>query len=192
MGRDANERGTSRRWIMLAVENSLRRLRTDWIDLYQMHRPDPTTELEETIGTLTDLVHDGKIRCFGSSTSPAHQVVQGQWVSERRNLRRFATEQPPYSLLVRKVEAELLPVLRDYGMGAICWSPLAGGWLSGAFHKRQGATDNEARSNRAKRMPERFDLRPRPIRPSSTLSSRSPSSPKKRERHWHTSRSRSS
>jgi aryl-alcohol dehydrogenase-like predicted oxidoreductase len=109
MGSDVNQRGNSRRWIMLAVEASLRRLGTDWIDLYQMHRPETETELEETIDALSDLVSAGKIRYFGSSTCPPHEVVRGQWISRRRNLRRFATEQPPYSLLARSAEAELLP-----------------------------------------------------------------------------------
>jgi aryl-alcohol dehydrogenase-like predicted oxidoreductase len=158
MGSDPNQRGGSRRWIMLAVENSLRRLQTDWIDLYQMHRPDPQTDLEETIDALSDLVHQGKIRAFGSSTCAPHQVVAGQWISDKRNLRRFATEQPPYSLLARRAEAELLPVLREYGMGVMCWSPLAGGWLSGTFHTRAGVPDNAARAHRASRMPARFDV----------------------------------
>jgi aryl-alcohol dehydrogenase-like predicted oxidoreductase len=155
MGTDPNRRGGSRRWIMLAVEDSLRRLGTEWIDLYQMHRPDPETDVEETIDALTDLVRAGKIRAFGSSTFAPHQVVQAQWASERRKLGRFATEQPPYSLLVRKAEADLLPVCMEYRLGVLCWSPLAGGWLSGSFHTRG---DDEARANRAQRMPSRFDL----------------------------------
>ena len=157
-GPDANQRGTSRRWIMLAVEASLRRLRTDWIDLYQMHRPDPDTDLEDTLAALSDLVQQGKVRYIGSSSAAPHQIVQGQWISDRRNLRRFATEQPPYSLLVRRAEAEALPVMREYGMGVLCWSPLAGGWLSGDFHRRNGVPAEPAQANRARRMPERFDL----------------------------------
>ncbi|MEP7090964.1 MAG: aldo/keto reductase, partial [Nocardioidaceae bacterium] len=102
---DPNQQGNSRRWIVAEVENSLRRLQTDWIDLYQVHRPDPQTDLEETLGALTDLQRAGKIRAFGCSTYPAHQVVEAQWTSERRGLGRFVTEQPPYSLLVRGVEA---------------------------------------------------------------------------------------
>jgi len=158
MGDDPNRRGSSRRWITIAVEDSLRRLGTDWIDLYQMHRPDSDTDVEETIDALTDLVRAGKIRYFGSSTCAPHQVVEAQWASARRNLGRFVTEQPPYSLLVRKAEAELLPVCRQYGLGVLCWSPLAGGWLSGGFHTRDGVDDDVARANRARRMPERFDL----------------------------------
>jgi aryl-alcohol dehydrogenase-like predicted oxidoreductase len=158
MGTDPNRRGASRRWIMLAVEDSLRRLGTDWIDLYQMHRPDSQTELEETIDALTDLVRAGKIRYFGSSTCPPHQIVEAQWVSDRRSLGRFATEQPPYSLLVRKAEAEVLPVCRQYGLGVLSWSPLAGGWLSGSFHTRHGVANDAARARRAGRMPSRFDL----------------------------------
>jgi aryl-alcohol dehydrogenase-like predicted oxidoreductase len=158
MSDDPNHRGGSRRWIMLAVEASLRRLGTDWIDLYQMHRPDSQTELEETIDALSELVRAGKIRSFGSSTFAPHQVVEAQWVSERRGLGRFATEQPPYSLLVRKAEAELLPVCEQYRLGVLCWSPLAGGWLSGGFHTRNGVPDNDARSQRTRRMPARFDV----------------------------------
>jgi aryl-alcohol dehydrogenase-like predicted oxidoreductase len=158
MGPDANHRGNSRRWIVRAVEDSLRRLGTDWIDLYQMHRPEPETDLEETIDALSDLVRAGKIRYFGSSTCAPHQIVQGQWAAARRNLGRFVTEQPPYSLLVRKAEAELLPVCREYGLGVLSWSPLAAGWLSGSFHTRRRADGDRARANRASRMPARFDL----------------------------------
>ncbi len=158
MGVDPNQRGNSRRWIMLAVEDSLRRLGTDWIDLYQMHRPETETELEETLDALNDLVSAGKIRYLGSSTCPPHEVVRAQWISERRNLRRFAAEQPPYSMLARGAEAELLPVCREFGLGVLCWSPLAGGWLSGDFAGRGGAANDAARRNRAARMPERFDM----------------------------------
>ncbi|WP_327582171.1 aldo/keto reductase [Nonomuraea sp. NBC_00507] len=131
MGEGPNERGNSRRWIFQAVENSLRRLGTDWIDLYQIHRPDPDTDIEETLGALTDLVRQGKVRYLGSSTFPAHQIVEAQWASDRRGLERFVCEQPPYSPLVRGIEAGVLPVAEKYGMGVIVWSPLAGGWLSG-------------------------------------------------------------
>ena len=137
---DPNKRGNSRRWIMREVEDSLRRLNTDWIDLYQIHRPDPDTDIEETLGALTDLQRQGKIRAFGSSTFPAHQMVRAQWVSERRGLGRFVTEQPPYSLLVRGIEADVLPVAQEYGMGVLPWSPLAGGWLSGGYRKDKDAT----------------------------------------------------
>src|SRR4051812_8202341 len=132
---DPNMRGNSRRWIIREVENSLRRLDTDWIDLYQVHRPDPDTDVEETLAALTDLQRQGKIRAFGSSTFPAHQMVQAQWVSERRALGRFMTEQPPYSLLVRGIEADVLPVAQEYGIGVLPWSPLAGGWLTGGYPK---------------------------------------------------------
>lgn len=158
MGDDPNQRGNSRRWIMFAVEESLRRLETDWIDIYQVHRPDAETDIEETLEALTDLVRAGKIRYFGSSTFPAYRVVQAQWAAARRNSGRFVTEQPPYSLLVRKIEPELLPVCQEYGMGVLCWSPLAGGWLSGTFHARRGVADDSARAYRAQRMPKRFDL----------------------------------
>ena len=155
MGDDANQQGNSRRWITTEVENSLRRLGTDWIDLYQIHRPDPaTTDIDETLGVLTDLVRAGKIRYFGSSTFPAYQIVEAQWVAKERGRERFRCEQPPYSLLVRGIEADVLPVCEKYGMGVIPWSPLAGGWLSGRYRK-----DREiVQSHRATRAPERFDI----------------------------------
>ena len=133
MGTDRNARGNSRRWVIAEVENSLRRLGTDYIDLYQIHRPDPTCDVEETLSALTDLVHAGKIRYFGSSTFPAHQMVEAQWVSDRRGLLRFVCEQPPYSILARGIERDVLPVAQKYGMGVIPWSPLNGGYLSGKF-----------------------------------------------------------
>jgi aryl-alcohol dehydrogenase-like predicted oxidoreductase len=153
-GGDPNMQGNSRRWIVREVENSLRRLDTDRIDLYQVHRPDPYTDVEETLSALTDLQRQGKIRAFGSSTFPAHQMVQAQWVSERRNLGRFVTEQPPYSLLVRAIEADVLPVAQDYGMGVLPWSPLAGGWLSGGYRKDKDLP----KSRRRNRMAGRFDM----------------------------------
>jgi aryl-alcohol dehydrogenase-like predicted oxidoreductase len=153
-GGDPNQRGNSRRWIVQEVENSLRRLQTDWIDLYQVHRPDTGTDDDETLAALTDLQRQGKIRAFGSSTFPAYRMVEGQWISERRGLGRFVTEQPPYSLLDRSVERDVLPVAERYRMGVIPWSPLAGGWLTGKWRKDQDAPE----TNRAKRMPQRFDL----------------------------------
>lgn len=150
---DPNNRGNSRRWIMKEVENSLKRLQTDWIDLYQVHRPDVDTDDDETIAALTDLQSQGKIRAFGSSTFPAHRIVEGQWISARRGLARFVTEQPPYSLLVRAVEADVLPVAEQYRMGVIPWSPLAGGWLTGRFRKGQAKPD----THRSTMMPARFD-----------------------------------
>jgi aryl-alcohol dehydrogenase-like predicted oxidoreductase len=153
MGDDPNEFGNSRRWIIKEFENSLRRLRTDWIDLYQVHRPEPDTDIDETLGALTDLVRAGKIRYFGSSTFPAWQIVEAQWVAERRSRERFVCEQPPYSILVRAIEADVLPVCERYRMGVIPWSPLAGGWLSGRFRKGVEAT-----SRRAERIPARYDL----------------------------------
>jgi aryl-alcohol dehydrogenase-like predicted oxidoreductase len=153
MGDDPNAQGNSRRWIIRECEASLRRLQTDWIDLYQIHRPDPTCDIDETLGALTDLQRAGKIRAFGSSTFPPSQIVEAQWVAERRGRERFVCEQPPYSLLVRGVETEVLPVCQKYGMGVIPWSPLAGGFLSGAYHRDQAPT-----SLRASRMPDRYDL----------------------------------
>ncbi len=133
MGRDPNAQGNSRRWIVTECENSLRRLGTDYIDLYQIHRPSPETDIDETLGALTDLIRAGKVRYVGSSTFPAHEVVEAQWVAERRGRERFVTEQPPYSILAREIEADVLPVCQKYGMGVLPWSPLAGGWLSGRF-----------------------------------------------------------
>src|ERR1700704_674726 len=135
MGDDPNMRGNSRRWIVREVENSLRRLNTDYIDLYQLHRPDPDLDVDESLGALTDLVRQGKILYFGTSTFPAHQIVEAQWTAQRRGRERFGTEQPPYSLLVRGIEREVLPVCQSYGMGVLSWSPLAGGWLSGKWRK---------------------------------------------------------
>jgi aryl-alcohol dehydrogenase-like predicted oxidoreductase len=154
MGDDPNRRGNSRRWLMQEVDNSLRRLGTDWIDLYQIHRPDPHTDIDETLGALTDLVRLGKIRYFGSSTFPAHAIVEAQWVAERRNRERFVTEQPPYSMLVRGIEADVLPVCQQYGLGVLTWSPLGGGWLSGKYRKDEDLPS----STRAERLPQRYDM----------------------------------
>src|SRR5438309_3914889 len=128
MGDDPNEFGNSRRWIVREVDNSLRRLRTDWIDLYQIHRPEPDTDMDETLGALTDLVRAGKVRYIGSSTFPASQIAEAQWVAQRRGRERFVCEQPPYSMLVRGIETDVLPTCRRYGMGVIPWRRLAGGW----------------------------------------------------------------
>jgi aryl-alcohol dehydrogenase-like predicted oxidoreductase len=154
MGEDPNEFGNSRRWIVREVENSLRRLGTDWIDLYQIHRPEEETDIDETLGALTDLVRAGKVRYIGSSTFPASRVVEAQWVAERRVRERFVCEQPPYSILVRGIEEDVLPTCRRYGMGVIAWSPLAGGWLSGRW--RKGADDLTSR--RSALIPQRYDL----------------------------------
>jgi aryl-alcohol dehydrogenase-like predicted oxidoreductase len=154
MGHGPNQRGNSRRWIFQEVESSLTRLKTDWIDLYQVHRPEPDTDVQETLGALSDLVHQGKIRYLGSSTFPPSQVVEAQWVARDRGLERFVCEQPPYSMLVRGVESELLPAARRHGMGVIPWSPLAGGWLSGGWRKGQEPPS----STRSQRLPARYDL----------------------------------
>jgi aryl-alcohol dehydrogenase-like predicted oxidoreductase len=154
MGEDANRRGASRRWIIREVEDSLRRLDTDWIDLYQVHRYDPGTDIEETLGALSDLVHQGKVRYLGSSTFPASAIVEVQWTARDRGLQRFVTEQPPYSILVRAIEADVLPTCARYGMGVMSYSPLTGGWLSGRWRKDTG----QQSSSRANRLPERFDL----------------------------------
>jgi aryl-alcohol dehydrogenase (NADP+) len=154
MSEDPNPRGSSRRWIMQEVENSLRRLDTDHIDLYQAHRPDPTTDIDDTLSALSDLVHQGKVRAIGSSTFPAEQIVEAQWVAERRGRERFRCEQPPYSIFVRGIETSVLPTCQRYGMGVIPWSPLAGGWLTGRY--RMGSPPPEG--DRARRTPERFDF----------------------------------
>jgi aryl-alcohol dehydrogenase-like predicted oxidoreductase len=142
MGKDPNNQGNSRRWIMQAVEASLRRLQTDHIDLYQIHRPSPDTDIEETLSTLTDLMRAGKVRAIGSSTFPASEIVEAQWTAERRGLARFRTEQPPYSILNRSVEREVLPLCQTYGMGALVWSPLAKGMLTGRYRKGQPLPDS--------------------------------------------------
>jgi aryl-alcohol dehydrogenase-like predicted oxidoreductase len=154
MGDDPNARGNSRRWIIQAVDNSLRRLGTDWIDLYQLHRPDPETDIDETLAVLTDLVRAGKIRYIGSSTFPAHEIVEAQWVADSRGRERFVCEQPPYSILVRGVESAVLPVCQKYGLAVIPWSPLAGGWLSGLYRTGRELPD----STRVSRLPKRYDL----------------------------------
>lgn len=153
MGEDLNRRGTSRRWLIRAVEDSLRRLGVDHIDLYQMHRWDPATSDEETLGALTDLQRAGKIRHFGTSTYPAYRLVQAQWAAEARSLSRFVTEQPNYSILQRGIERDVLPAAQDHRLGVLTWSPLASGWLSGAI--RAGA---EVTTNRSTFMSHRFDL----------------------------------
>jgi aryl-alcohol dehydrogenase-like predicted oxidoreductase len=142
MGEDPNQQGNSRTWIMRAVEASLRRLQTDHIDLYQIHRPSPETDIEETLSALTDLMRAGKVRAIGSSTFPASEIVEAQWVAERRGLARFRTEQPPYSILNRSTEREVLPVCQTYGMGALVWSPLAKGMLTGRYRKGQPLPDS--------------------------------------------------
>ena len=155
MGDDVNQRGNGRRWIITEVENSLRRLQTDWIDLYQVHRYDPAIDLEVTLGALTDLVHAGKIRYFGHSTWPVSAIVEAQWTAERRAIERPWTEQPSYSILTRGIERDVLPTLMRYGYGVLSYSPLAGGWLSGRYRRdaQRGPT-----SPSRQRLVNRFDL----------------------------------
>ena len=153
MGEGPNRDGKSRRWIISECEASLRRLGTDYIDLYQIHRPRPGTDIDDTLSALSDLVHAGKIRYFGSSTFPAWAVVEAHSVSQRRGRERLSTEQPPYSVLARGIETDLLYVCQQNGMGVLSWSPLAGGWLSGHF-----GTGKDNSSRRASRMPARYDL----------------------------------
>jgi aryl-alcohol dehydrogenase-like predicted oxidoreductase len=154
MGDDPNHRGNSRRWILREVESSLRRLKTDWIDLYQIHRPSLDTDIEETLGALSNLVTQGKVRYIGASTFPASHIVEAQWTARERCLTRFISEQPPYSLLVRGVETDVLSTCQRHGIGVIPSSPLAGGWLSGKW--RKGAEPPS--SWRAKLLPARYDL----------------------------------
>ena len=153
MGRDPNEQGNSRRWIVRAVEGSLRRLGTDHIDLYQVHRPEPGTDVDDTLAALSDLVRQGKVRYLGCSTFPAEAIVEAHWAAERRGHERFRVEQPPYSVLTRGIEASVLPTCERYGMGVICWSPLNGGFLTGRYRHGQAPPA----TGRAARMPQRFD-----------------------------------
>jgi len=153
MGEDPNRRGGSRRWIVKAVEDSLRRLDTDWIDLYQVHRPDPAVDVDETLGALTDLVRQGKVRYIGSSSYSGGEIVEAQWTARERRLERFRTEQPPYSLLTRGIELDVLPTAQRHGMGILTYSPLAGGWLSGSW-----TADSSPTSPARQRLAARFDM----------------------------------
>jgi aryl-alcohol dehydrogenase (NADP+) len=146
MGDDPNRQGNSRRWIMKAVDDSLRRLQTDYVDLYQIHRPAPDTDVEETLSALTDLLRAGKVRAIGSSTFPVSEIVEAQWVAERRALARFRTEQPPYSILDRGIEREVLPAAERYGMGVMVWSPLSKGMLTGRYRKGQAMPEGGTRA----------------------------------------------
>ena len=150
---DPNSGGGSRRWIIREVESSLRRLGTDYIDLYQVHRPSADIDLDETLGALSDLVHQGKVRYIGSSSYSGSQIVEAQWVARKRNLQRFVTEQPPYSMLVRGVEEDVLPTALRHGMGTLTYSPLAGGWLSGRWRKESASSPTSSA-----RPPARFDM----------------------------------
>jgi aryl-alcohol dehydrogenase-like predicted oxidoreductase len=152
MGDERNHQGGSRRWLVNALDGSLRRLGIDHVDLYQIHRWDPRTADEETLSALTDLQRAGKIRYFGSSTFPAYRLVQAQWAARDNHLSRYVTEQPSYSILQRGVEAHVLPVAEQYGLGVLAWSPLASGWLSGAIRKGSKIT-----TSRSAFMPQRFD-----------------------------------
>jgi aryl-alcohol dehydrogenase-like predicted oxidoreductase len=153
MGDDPNRRGGSRRWIVRAVEDSLRRLDTDWIDLYQVHRPDAEVDVEETLGALTDLVRQGKIRYIGSSSYSAGEIVEAQWAAREHGLERFRTEQPPYSLLTRLIELDVLPTAQRHRMGILTYSPLSGGWLSGSW-----SADSSPTSPARQRLAARFDM----------------------------------
>jgi len=151
---DPNQRGNSRRWIVREVEASLKRLDTDYIDLYQVHRPDASTDIDETLGALSDQVRAGKVRMLGSSTFPAEQIVEAQWVAQRRGRERFRVEQPPYSIFARRIEADILPTCQRYGMGVVVWSPLSQGWLTGKW--RRDAPPND--TNRQNLQPHLYDM----------------------------------
>jgi aryl-alcohol dehydrogenase-like predicted oxidoreductase len=148
-----NHSGNSRRWIFRQVDASLRRLGTDWIDLYQIHRPDPETDLDETLAALSDLIHQGKVRAIGTSTFPAELLVEAAWVAERRGRERFATEQPPYSILTRGIEAHVLPTCEQLGLGVMVWAPLSRGWLTGKYRRGLAVSDEW----RARRQADHFD-----------------------------------
>jgi aryl-alcohol dehydrogenase-like predicted oxidoreductase len=154
MGDDQNMGGSSRRWAHQACDASLRRLGTDWIDVYQVHRPDPSVDLDETLGALSDLVHAGKVRYLGSSTFPPSAIVEAQWVAERRGRERFVCEQPPYSIFARAIEADVLPTCLRHRMGVIAWSPLNGGWLTGKYRRGQ---ETPAGSRGSRNWAGRFD-----------------------------------
>ena len=187
MGEDPNRQGNSRRWIIRAVEDSLRRLGTDWIDLYQVHRIDPRTDIDETLSALTDLVHQGKVRYIGSSTFPASQIVEAQWVARDRGLQRFVTEQPPYSILVRAVEADVLPTCARHGMAVMSYSPLAGAGCRAAGARTPGSSPRRAPAG----CPSASISRSRRTSASSMPSSNSPSSPRRSASRSSGSRSRS-
>jgi aryl-alcohol dehydrogenase-like predicted oxidoreductase len=152
MGEERNHQGSSRRWLVTALDDSLRRLGVDHVDLYQVHRWDPRTSDEETLSALTDLRRAGKIRYFGSSTFPAYRIVEAQWAAREHHLGRYVTEQPSYSILQRGIETHVLPVTEQYGLGVLAWSPLASGWLSGAIRAGRPVT-----TSRSTLMPQRFD-----------------------------------
>lgn len=149
-----NHAGGSRRWIRRSVEDSLRRLQTDWIDLYQVHRPDHLTDIDETLGALSDLVREGKIRAFGTSTFPAELLVETAWTARSRNREMISTEQPPYSILARGIEGDVLPTCQRLELGVMVWAPLNRGWLSGKYVRGSDAADD----SRAKRQSDHFDF----------------------------------
>ena len=153
MDGEPNHGGNSRRWVITEAENSLRRLQTDWIDLYQVHRPDPSVDLDETLGALTDLVHAGKVRAIGTSTFPAELLVESAYIAEHRGRERFSTEQPPYSIFARGIERDVLPVAERFNLGVLVWAPLNGGWLSGKYRRGSDAPSD----SRALRQSDHFD-----------------------------------
>jgi aryl-alcohol dehydrogenase (NADP+) len=157
MGDDPNMRGGSRRWIERAVDDSLRRLGIDYIDLYQMHRWDIATDIDEVLFTLTELVRKGKIRTFGSSMFPADRIVEAQWCADRRSHLPFRCEQSVYSMFNRDIERFVLPACARYGMGMIVWSPLDGGFLSGKYKANADFDDSSRIVAFSKRFTGGFD-----------------------------------
>jgi aryl-alcohol dehydrogenase-like predicted oxidoreductase len=157
MGQDPNMKGGSRKWIIEEVENSLRRLGTDYIDLYQIHRWDDATDIEETLSALTDLVRQGKVRAIGSSMFPGDRIVESQWTAEKMGFQRFRCEQPWYSIFARDIERTVLPVCERYGMGVIVWSPLDGGWLTGRYRSPSDLGEKTRLAKSAARFGRKFD-----------------------------------
>jgi aryl-alcohol dehydrogenase-like predicted oxidoreductase len=154
MGDDPTMRGSSRRWLLRACEDSLRRLRTDHIDLFQLHRPDPDTDLDETLGALSELVRSGKVRAVGTSTFQAEEIVEALWVAEVRGHVRLRSEQPPYNVFVRSPEAAVLPTCRRHGLGVITYSPLNGGWLTGRYRRGR----DFPQTSRTEHLPAMYDM----------------------------------
>jgi aryl-alcohol dehydrogenase-like predicted oxidoreductase len=150
---DLTRRGNSKRWITTAIDDSLRRLGVEHIDLYQVHRPDPSVPIAETVEALTGLVRAGKIRAWGTSTFPAEDIVEAHWAAERSDAVGPSTEQPPYSILCRGIERDVFPTIRRHDMGSLVWSPLSGGWLTGKYRRGESAPHG----SRAATNPDHFD-----------------------------------
>jgi aryl-alcohol dehydrogenase-like predicted oxidoreductase len=162
--RDPNQRGGSRRWILRACEESLARLDMDYLDIYYLHKPDPATDLDESLGAMSDLVHQGKVRMVGISTFPADHIVEVSWASARRGHVMPKVEQPPYSILNRHIEREFLPTCDRYGLGVMVWGPLNSGFLTGKY-QRDETPPPHSRSTRSPTPRAAFDRsRPEVVR----------------------------